>query len=268
VRFQNATDPAPADLTVACDVSLPEDTPGSVLLVHSSLAGIAEVGDDREVEPGPLIADAPADPLLANVDPLNFVVRRAPTVRLLVDGVTLLSAGGQPLLWRAALPNRRIVVLAPDPLRTNLPLCVDFPILVWNIVRWLSLANPSAPVTAAVVGEPIPFLSYGIPERLEDPSNREMRVDGNAAGFVAKAPGVYRLSTSSGTYAVAVNVDWNESPRAARDHTASPSRPAEGRARLETAFFLAWPIAAAVALVLLIVECILFQRLGFPRRRT
>jgi hypothetical protein len=253
---------------VACDVSLPEDTPGSVLLVHSSLAGIAEVGDDREVEPGPLIADAPADPLLANVDPLNFVVRRAPTVRLLVDGVTLLSAGGQPLLWRAALPNRRIVVLAPDPLRTNLPLCVDFPILVWNIVRWLSLANPSAPVTAAVVGEPIPFLSYGIPERLEDPSNREMRVDGNAAGFVAKAPGVYRLSTSSGTYAVAVNVDWNESPRTARDTTASPSRPAEGRARLETAFFLAWPIAAAVALVLLIVECILFQRLGFPRRRT
>lgn len=268
VRFLSATDPASADLTVAYGVSLPEDTPGGVLLVHSSLPGIAEVGNDREGEPEPLIADAPTDPLLANVDPLDFVVRRAPTVRLLVDGVTLLSAGGQPFLWRAALPNRRVVVLAPNPLRTNLPLCVDFPILVWNIVRWLSLANPSAPVTAAVVGEPIPFLSYGIPERLEDPSNREMRVDVDSAGFVAKAPGVYRLSTSSGTYAVAVNVDWNESPRAARDSTASPSRPAEGRARLETAFFPAWPIAAAVALTLLIVECILFQRLGFPRRRT
>ncbi|MDD5264178.1 MAG: BatA and WFA domain-containing protein [Candidatus Bipolaricaulis sp.] len=268
VRFLPVTDPSPADVTVAYGVSLPDDTPGGVLLVHSSLAGIVEVGDDRDGAPGPLVANAPTDPLLTSVDPLDFVIRRAPTVRLLVDGLTLLSAGGQPLLWRAALPDRRIVVLAPDPLLTNLPLCVDFPILVWNIVRWLSLVNPSAPPTAALVGEPIPFAPYGIPERLVDPSNREMWVDANSAGFVAKAPGIYRLSTSSGTYAVAVNVGWNESPRGRRDDAVTPSRPAEAQARLETAFYSAWPIAAAVALTLVIVECILFQRLGLPRRRT
>lgn len=267
VRFLEATDPAPVDLTVACGVSLPADTPGSVLLVHSSLPGIAELGDDREGEPGPLVADAPADPLLAGVDPLDFVIRRAPAVRLLVDGTTLLSAGGEPILWRAALPDRRIVVLAPDPIRTNLPLCVDFPILVWNIVHWLSLANPSAPPSAPVAGEPIPFSPYGTPERLEDPSNREMSVDADSIGFVAKAPGVYRLTTSSGTYAVAVNVEWNESPRPATAGVASLARPEEDRTRVEAVLFFAWPIAAALALAFLIVECIVYQRLGLSRRR-
>ncbi|MCX6094604.1 MAG: VWA domain-containing protein [Candidatus Bipolaricaulota bacterium] len=267
VRFLGASDPTSADLTVACDVSLPEDTPGSILLVHSSLPGIAEVGDDRDGEPGPLFADAPGDPLLASVDPLDFVVRRAPVTRLLVAGVTLLSAGGEPVLWRADLPDRRIVVLAPDPIRTNLPLCVDFPILVWNIIHWLSLANPSAPSSAPVAGEPIPFSPYGTPERLEDPSDHEIPVDADTVGFVARAPGVYRLTTSTGTYAVAVNVDWNESPRPSTSSTAAPA-PADGaRARLDSTFFFAWPIAAALALAFLVLECVVYQRPGLPRRR-
>ncbi|MEN6368945.1 MAG: BatA and WFA domain-containing protein [Thermotogota bacterium] len=267
VRFLEATDPAAADLTVACDVSLPEDTPGDILLVHSSLLGIVEVSDDREGEPGQLVADTPGDPLLASVDPLDFVVRRAPEVRLLAPGVTLLSAGGQPILWRADLPDRRVVVLAPDPIRTNLPLCVGFPVLVWNIVRWLSLANPSAPPSAPVAGEPIPFSPYGIPEHLVDPSDRTMEVDTDSVGFIAKAPGIYRLTTSSGTYAIAVNVDWNESPRPAAPNTAAPAHAEEGRAQLETTFFFAWTVATALAVALLLFESMIYRRLRLQRRR-
>jgi len=267
VRFLEASDPTSADINVAYGVPLPAGVSGSVLLVHGSLPGVVEVGEDQEGDTGTLAVDAPGDPLLANVDPLDFVVRRAPVVRPLAAGVTLLSAGGEPVLWRADLPERRVVLLAPDPVKTNLPLTVDFPILVWNIVHWLSLADPSAPPPALVAGEPIPFAPYGVPERLKDPSGHETQIDPSSVGFLAKASGIYQLTTSSGTYAIAVNVDWDESPRPAAAGTVAPAVREGAANTLEAALLSAWPIAAVLALGLLVLESAIYQRPGLPRRR-
>jgi len=268
VRFLEASDLDSADITVAYGVPLPADVSGSVLLVHGSLPGVVEVGEDREGDAGTLAVDAPGDPLLADVDPLDFVVRRAPGVRQLAAGVTLLSAGGEPVLWRADLPERRVVLLAPDPIKTNLPLTVDFPILVWNILHWLSLADPSAPPPALVAGEPIPFAPYGVPERLEDPSGHETQIDPGSVGFLAKAPGIYQLTTSSGTYAIAVNVDWNESPHPAIEGASAPVAPEGSATTLDVALLPVWPFVAVLALALLVLESVIFQQPGFRRRKT
>jgi hypothetical protein len=160
-----------------------------------------------------------------------------------------------------------VVLLAPDPVKTNLPLTVDFPILVWNIVHWLSLADPSAPPPALVAGEPIPFAPYGVPERLKDPSGHETEIDPSSVGFLAKAPGIYQLTTSSGTYAIAVNVDWDESPRPAAAGTVAPAVREGATNTLEAALLSAWPIAAVLALALLVLESAIYQRPGLPRRR-
>ncbi|MDD4903377.1 MAG: VWA domain-containing protein, partial [Candidatus Bipolaricaulis sp.] len=197
VRFLEADDPTAADIIVACGVALPADVPGSVFVIHGSLSGVVEVGEDEERSPGLVAEVAPGDPILESVDPANLVVLRSPGIEPRAAGVAVLSSAGEAILWRAELPGRRVVLLAPDPIQTNLPLTVDFPILVRNILYWLSLSSLSAPPHAATVGAAIPFAPYGLPQRLEDPSGRVADVAPASFGFLAKWPGIYRLTTTS-----------------------------------------------------------------------
>jgi hypothetical protein len=259
VRFLEDSDPTAADITVAYGVTLPEDVQGSVFLVHSSLPGVVEVGEDRERGAGLVMAGVVEDPVLKDVDPQSFVVPRSPEVRELSPGVGVLFVEGEPVLWRAELPERRVILLAPDPVKTNLPLTVDFPVLVRNILYWLSLATLSAPPQAVVAGAAIEFAPYGLPQRLTDPSGREMSVDATSFGFVAKAPGIYELATSSGTYPIAVNVDWSESPRAStRAEPAVQDDVSAGA--FETSLRSVWRIAAALGLLLLVAEGVAYHR--------
>ena len=87
-------------------------------------------------------------------------------------------------------------------------------------------------------------------------------------GFLAKAPGIYDLATSTGTYAIAVNLDWGESPRPAAPGAVAPTARSEAEGSPEAGSVPAWPIAAGLALALLAVETAAYQRPEFPRRRT
>jgi Ca-activated chloride channel family protein len=268
VRFLEESDPTDPDISVACNVTLLPGVPGSVFLVHGSLPGVVEVGEDRERGEGLVVAGAPDDPLLTDVDPESFVVPRFPAVRRSATGVTVLSAEGEPIVWRVELPERRVVLLTPDPLKTNLPLTVDFPILVRNILYWLSLSSASAPPHAATVGTAIPFASYGLPQRLQDPSGRETDLRPTSFGFLAKTPGIYQLTTSSGTYPIAVNVDWDESPRAFAGEQTAAGAGEEAVGGLETTLVPMWPTAAALGLLFLVAESVVYHRPGALRRRT
>lgn len=266
VRFLDESDPAAADVNVVCGVPLPDAATGAAFLIRSPLAGVVDVGDGGAANDA-LTVNAPADPLLVDIDPLNFVVREVASVRPFVQGTAVLSIGGVPFLWRATLPERRVVLLAADPVRTNLPLVVDFPLLVRNILRWLVLADRSVPPRAAIVGEPIPFGPYGVPERLTDPSGRAVEVHPDAFGFAAKAPGVYWLTASSGSYAVAVNVAGGESPRGASAEAPAATGRASADERVEGALLPTWPFAAALALVCWILEVARTHGASLPRRR-
>ena len=261
-------DPGRADLVVCSSATLPAGLREErVLLVHATLAGILDVGEDVRDVRGPLTVEAPGDPLLLEVDPLNFVLKTSPAVRPIESGVTVLSADGVPILWHGAPAGRRVVSLFPDPLESNLPLTVDFPILVLNAVRWLLRTGGSAPEASAIVGAPVPVAPYGAPERLKDPAGHEIGLPADSIGFIAKAPGIYELTTSSGTYAVAANVDPEESPRPPAV-AAEPAAQASGEeARRETAYIDLWPVAAALALCSLALESIERERSGSLRRR-
>jgi hypothetical protein len=76
---------------------------------------------------------------------------------------------------------------------------------------------------------------------------------------VAKAPGIYELATSSGTYPIAVNVDWSESPRAStRAEPAVQDDVSAGA--FETSLRSVWRIAAALGLLLLVAEGVAYHR--------
>lgn len=267
VRFLDASDPGAADVNVVYGEPLPAAVGGGVLLVSTPLVGVVDVAGGAAGDEA-LVVNAPADPLLVDVDPLNFVVRETPRMQPLVPGTSVLSVGDVPLLWRATLPERRVVLLAADPVRTNLPLIVDFPLLVRNVVRWLALVDRSAPPPASVAGEPISFAPYGVPQRLTDPSGRVVDVDPESFGFLAKAPGVYWLTSPSGSYAVAVNVATSESPRDA----SAERRMAAGRAAaggtVARALLPVWPFAASLALILCVLEVAWLHGAGRPRRRS
>ncbi|MGD9676075.1 MAG: hypothetical protein AB7V19_05260, partial [Candidatus Bipolaricaulia bacterium] len=161
-----------------------------------------------------------------------------------------------------------VVLLAPHPIETNFPLTVDFPILVRNILHWLSLSTLSAPPHAATVGAAIPFAPYGVPQRLEDPSGRVTDVPSTSFGFRAKSPGIYRLTTSSGTYPIAVNVEGGESPRtSAADEEVAPKGDDGTAGGLQTGLRPVWPMAAALGLLLLVAESFVYHRVGFLRSR-
>jgi len=268
VRFLEEDDPAVADVIVACDVALPADVPGSVFLIHGSLVGVAEIGGDEERAPGTVTEVAPGDPILESVDPASLRVLRSPRIEARTTGTAVLSSAGEAILWRAEPPGRRVVLLAPHPIETNFPLTVDFPILVRNILHWLSLSTLSAPPHAATVGAAIPFAPYGVPQHLEDPSGRVTDAPSTSFGFRAKSPGIYRLTTSSGTYPIAVNVEGGESPRtSAADEEVAPKGDDGMAGGLQTGLRPVWPMAAALGLLLLVAESFVYHRVGFLRSR-
>ncbi|MEW5827158.1 MAG: hypothetical protein AB1778_10050, partial [Candidatus Bipolaricaulota bacterium] len=212
-----------------------------------------------------LSVESPEDGLLADVEPENFVVRLAPTVTTHVPGITVLSLGGMPVLWRADLPDRRVVLLAPTPMETNLPLTVDFPILMENALRWLALASPSTPAGAFAAGDAIAFSPYGTPIRLREPSGREVEVNPEAFGFLARSPGLYELTAQTGVFPIAVNVAGGESPHPSGSGVVE--RPGETPVRLDEVLVPLWPLATGAALLFLAAESVAFLRGGLIRRR-
>lgn len=247
----------PVDLTVAYNTILPTKTVGNILLVHAGLEGLVTLGE--EVEDGDLAVASPNDPFLAGVDPLNFRILSTPQVKLPDEGTTVLTLGEEPLLYRLEKAEWKLVLIAPDLMRTNLPLTVDFPLLMRNILERFSLLPAPVTHTWSIVGEVVRIDGYGAALGLVDPDGREIPLAPGASTFIPQGPGIYTLKTDRGTYPLAVNVDPAES--------ALPGTPAGEKAagpvkeRAQTLLPL-WPYLAGLAFLFLLVESALYHGVG------
>jgi hypothetical protein len=139
-------------------------------------------------------------------------------------------------------------------MRTNLPLTVDFPLLIQNILRDLSTLSAPASPNWAVVGEPIPLSGYGEPIRVTDPSGRAIPLV-EAASFLPEEPGIYTLTTTKGVYPLAVNIDPAESDPPTLVSTDLAEVP---HAEAQTLLPL-WPLFAGLAALSLVIEAFLYQ---------
>jgi hypothetical protein len=242
-------DKSPVDLTVACNAQLPPDTTGNILLAHAGLEGIVKTGED--VPAGELSVESPNDPLLIDVDPLDFRVRVTPSVDAPESGTTVLALGEAPFLYQLEEDNRNLVLIASDLLRTNLPLTVDFSLLIRNIVgRFTPLPAPIT-YTWSVVGEPIQLDGYGAIAELEDPGGQKIVLPATANSFIPQVPGIYSLQAERGTYPLAANVDPAESepPRESLATVAAET----GKERAQILYPL-WSYLAWVGLFTLLLE--------------
>lgn len=254
-------DPSVPDLTVVYSSAAPEDLTGNILLVHSSLGNLVQIADDAE--PGGLGVFSPNDALLADVDPYDFRVRSTPSTTVAQGGNTVLSLGSVPFLWRYGDLTRRVVLISPNLMETNLPLTVDFPLLIRNAARWLAASLSQSPVATALVGDPILASNFGRLFRLKGPSGENLPLPEGSELFVPGVPGVYALTTDRGTYTVAANLDPRES-EPAPDNVAVGASNAAAESRAESLFGL-WPYIAALALLALVLEDALYRGVAWRR---
>ena len=226
------------DLAVAVRVDLLVPPTGPALLVGAS-SPEAPLG---EPEPAGLLRGE-ASPLLRHVSPDGLRAAALYPVALPSEAVVDLWAGGAPALARWEGPGGRRVLLALDLARSNLPVAVDFPILLQNIVTWLL---PHRSRATLVVGEAVELL----------PGTEVVTSSGPVSGsWVPDRPGLYELRGERNE-TVAVNVPYDES-RPGR--IAAPSPDVVART---TADLAAWPWLAMAAFLVLIVEWALAVRRG------
>lgn len=243
-----------ADLIVAYRTVLPAEATGNILLVHAGLHGIVAIGE--EIGGGEVSVVLPDDPLLNQVNPFNFRVISAPRVEVAEGGATVLELGGMPFLHRMSDEKRKVVLLSPDIMATNLPLTIDFPLLIQNILRHFAAVPAPIPLGWALVGEPISISGHGTPIGLISPSGRSLPIVAAAAAFLPQEPGIYMLTTTRGAYPLAVNIDPAESAPPIVSVAPSPLLPAVAEATVITPW---WPLFAGLALLFLLVEILLYQ---------
>jgi hypothetical protein len=263
IRFVNSP---PADLTVVYDADLAALPDGNVLLVHSSVRDVITIGA-RTV--AGVVAAAADDPLLSGIHPSDIYAERLPLVDVLLPFLSLLSVGETPFALRILDPNRLIMVLPSDLVATNLPITVDFPILVRNLVAHIMPTQPAAASQWTLVGGPVLLASRGHSAEVLGPDGRARALLSEQRAFFPDRPGQYSIRTGGETQVLSVNVDPDEtSSFAAADlaSTADALLPPLSSQLRGTQSRL-WPIVAGAGLVLLLAEFFLHRRTLTERAR-
>lgn len=262
ITLVSGQDDGPVDLTIAYGTDLGPEVSGPLLLVHAGLAGTIRLVEERDG--GTVETSALGDPVLSGVDPSDFRVRSISRLEPLTPGTAILDVSGTPLLWRGKRGGSPVLAIAADLMATNLPLTVDFPVLVRNLLQELvALPGPARP-DWAVVGRAIALSGRGTVLRVTDPDGGT--VAGEGAQFVLPTrPGLHTVTTDQGSYSLAVNVDPAESTPAVAGLDAFP---VESAAPLEARVVRPiWLVFAVAALLVLLTETLRYHGISLRRIR-
>lgn len=255
--------PEDADLAVVHDAVAPASQVGAILVIHGGIDGLVVQG---EAVPIPGIQTVDSDhPLLNGVDPAAFLIREAPAATLPASSSIALASGAVPLLATYADADRSFYYLAPDILETNLPITVDFPILIRNILSMLVRLPAELSYRSAEVGEPVSLAGRGTIESIVDATRQPLSLPDGLSTIRPESPGFHTLFTDRGAFAIAVNIPIAES--------SPPTDPLQGTATdsvltRAVRHVSLWRIAVAMAIVLLLAELHGYSRQRTTMRRT
>ena len=139
---------------VILDGVAPERWPGGPLLVIDPPAG-GSLLPVSGVFTETAVTRTANDPLLAHVDFRAVQIRQAARMDRPAWARVLIQAEGGPLLVAGETGGRRVAALAFDLHESDLPLQVAFPVLMANLVGWLSPGVPFDAEGAVRPGEPV-----------------------------------------------------------------------------------------------------------------
>lgn len=136
-KLQIETDEtADYDLVIANNTTVRSFEPARFFLINSSLEPLVRL-TDISVEPDPLKLVQAAHPLVQNVRVEHLRPTMLRTAELAPTMQTILQTGDWPILAIHKSESAGLVYLGTDLKSSPLVLTPSFPILVYNVVRWL-----------------------------------------------------------------------------------------------------------------------------------
>jgi Ca-activated chloride channel family protein len=192
-----------------------------------------------------------------NVQIVQSLTARAPTW-----AVSILEAPQAPLILAGDLGRQRIVWVGFDPLESNWPLRVSFPIFIANAVDWLNQANAKNSQLLIKAGDPFrlalsePVKSAEV--KLPDGSTKQLAVDATANEIVfgdTLKQGTYRLRAGTNDTAFCVDLlDAAESNILPRDELKFGEYTRVTATTVQRTNMELWRTLAAIGLAVLLFE--------------
>jgi Ca-activated chloride channel homolog len=136
----------------------------------------------------------PGEPLLDGLDFSTVTVAEADIVQ--AEGwVPIVSAGDVPLILLGEVDGHRAVYFTFDPVRSNLPVQVTFPVLGARIIDWLAGSRLGAEAVADA-GTPIAVAPpAGASTVIATPAGDSVELDSSVLEYTrTELPGIYRVT--------------------------------------------------------------------------
>ncbi len=245
-----------ADLIIVNRQDVPAVADGVVLLIQSSMEGVVTLGDAHDVDA--ITAVSPDHPLLRSIDPDDLRIRQALDTEFEVDADVLLAADGLPLITEIRQAAQRVLVLSFDLMDSNLPVTVDFPLLLRNLTYELVRVPPALTFQSPEVGDVLSLRGRGTIQSLARANGQIVGYSDTLLTFAPSEPGVYTLTTDRGAFALAVNPPASETQLRAQHEEPTDTAVAPSSDRL----LPLWPGLLILAGLLLLVEA--YLHLGYP----
>ncbi|MCK5248257.1 VWA domain-containing protein [Candidatus Bipolaricaulota bacterium] len=262
VPITEVGDIASADLVIVNQRQVPSVDQGVVLLIQSAMDRVLTLGEFREA--GDIVVRSPNHPLLRSVDAANFRFRQISEAQFEVPVETLLETDGFPVLAEYSDPPRRLIFLMADLMNTNLPVTVDFPILIRNLVNELVRIPAELSFQSPEVGEFISLQGRGIVRSLTDAQDQPVPYSKPLLTVSPQEPGIYTLTTDRGAFAITVNSPASETVFKGT----SQLIPGYTEVKRSERLYPLWPILVGIAVLLLLIETYLYIGLNGPLRRS
>jgi hypothetical protein len=215
-----------------------------------------------------------AHPLLRYAGFDNVQVAQSLTAKAPSWAVSLVEAPQSPLIMAGELERQRIIWVGFDPLESNWPLRISFPIFIANSVEWLNPANTRASQLLVKAGEPFRMAlqsssssssaSLSCSITLPSGITKPLTLDSNANEFVfgdTSKQGIYRLRLGTNQTAFCVDLlDAAESNIKPHDDLQLGQYSKITATTLQRANMELWRTIAALGVLFLLIEWWYYHR--------
>ena len=263
----------PYDLTILDRWQPAQLPPGDLLFINpqrgNTLFSLGELQENAQH-----IRLAPGDARTRFVDLDDVSVQRwlpvnAPWAQ------TLIEADGSPLLLAGEIDGRQVAIFTFDVHRSDLALQIAWPVLMANLLDWFAPQSLLAARESLAVGDALqlrpPPGAEALRVRLPDGALQELSLARRPLLFAGtQQPGIYTLEVIEGgavtrSQSFAVNLfDPAESDILPREMLFFGQASVAPGAREEQGQLEFWPLAALLALLVLLLEWIVYQRRRAP----
>jgi len=263
----NYTDPsATYDFVVLDDIAPSVWPAGNLFAIHVARTNWFE--NVTTVESPPIVDWRSAHPLLRYAGFDNVQVVRSLTAKTPSWAVSLVEAPQAPLIMAGELGRQRIIWVGFDPLESNWPLRISFPIFIANAAEWLNPANSRGSQLLVKAGEPF-RLALTEPAAtaqvtLPDGAVKPLTIESNANEIVfgeTYKQGVYHLRAGTNETVFCVDLlDAAESNIKPRDELQLGKYVRVSATKVQRANVEFWRAVASAGLLVLLFEWWYYHR--------